>query len=54
MSSVEFDVANAMVEGIENNFKGKSYKKVDFFAVLWYYFDTEICRVYRNRAFVRI
>ena len=23
MSSVEFDVANAMVEGIENNFKGK-------------------------------
>ena len=54
MSSVEFDVANAMVEGIENNFKGKSYKKVDFFAVLWYYIDTEICRVYRNRMFVRL
>ena len=54
MSPVEFDVANAMAEGIENNFKGKSHKKVDFFAVLWYYFDTEICRVYRNRAFVRI
>ena len=30
MSSVDFDVANAMVEGIENNFKGKSYKKVVF------------------------
>ena len=27
MSSVEFDVANAMVEGIENNFKGKSYTR---------------------------
>ena len=34
MRSVEFDVANAMAEVIENNFKGKSYKKVDFFAVL--------------------
>lgn len=34
MSSVEFDVANAMVEGIENNFKGKSYKRVDFPRVL--------------------
>ena len=54
MSSVEFDVANAMVEGIENNFKGKSYKKVDFFAVLWYYFDTEICRAYRNQTFVQL
>ena len=30
MRSVEFDVANAMAEGIENNFKGKSHKKVDF------------------------
>ena len=54
MSSVEFDVANAMVEGIENNFKGKRYKKVDFFAVLWYYFDTEICRAYIIQTFVRL
>ena len=30
MSSVEFDVVNAIVEGIENNLKGKSYKRIDF------------------------
>ena len=28
MSSVESDIANAMIEGIENNFKGKSNAKI--------------------------
>ena len=34
MSSVEFDVANAMVEGIENNFKAKNDAEIKGLAAI--------------------